>query len=140
RVPCRFARRWSIVPGMPTDDRPARPPAWDDEPTGEITGVLVADDHGSPPPDPPEPEEANEERGRPRRSRRGLKLVLAALGALAFGLASGYALHGAGLQVDTTAPADGAYLSASDADDLIFRIKVDLPGLMDTATLEYDGA
>lgn len=66
-------------------------------------------------------------------------MLLASVGAVAFGLASGYAMHDSGLQLDTTAPADGAQINASDADDLVFRITADLPSLMDTATLEYDG-
>lgn len=69
-----------------------------------------------------------------------MTLALAAAGALAFGLLCGYAVHDAGLQLSTTAPAQGAALNARDADDLIFRIHADLPSLMRTATLEYDGA
>lgn len=76
---------------------------------------------------------------RPRRSRR-VRYVLAAFGALLFGLLSGYAVHDAGLQLSTTGPAPGAVINADDADDLVFRIEADLPSLMETATIEYDGA
>lgn len=76
---------------------------------------------------------------RPRRSRRA-RYALAAFGALLFGLVCGFATHDAGLQLSTTAPASGAVINSEDADDLVFRIEADLPSLMSTATLEYDGA
>lgn len=67
-------------------------------------------------------------------------MALMAVGALLFGLLSGYAVHDAGLQLSTSAPPQDAMISADHADELIFRIESDLPSLMKTATLEYDGA
>lgn len=77
--------------------------------------------------------------GRSRHRRLALWGLIMA-GGLLFGVASGYALHDSGLQLSTDAPADGATLNARDADALIFRISADIPSLMDTATLEYDGS
>lgn len=75
---------------------------------------------------------------RPRRNRR-VRYLLAAAGSLLFGLLSGYAMHDAGLQLSTTAPEAGAVINAEDAGELVFRIESDLPSLMETASLEYDG-
>ncbi|HMO00045.1 MAG TPA: putative glycoside hydrolase [Miltoncostaeaceae bacterium] len=80
------------------------------------------------------------EAGPPERPRRPwLRRVLIGGGALAFGFLSGYALRDAGPQIATTGPPQDAYLGARATDDLLFRIQSDLPSLMDTATLEYDG-
>jgi hypothetical protein len=62
-----------------------------------------------------------------------------AAGALVFGGVCGYALRDAGLQLATTGPAADAHLGAAATENLRFRITADLPSLMDTATLEYDG-
>ena len=64
---------------------------------------------------------------------------MVAAGALAFGAICGYALSDAGLQLATTGPAADAHLGPAATEDLRFRITADLPSLMDTATLEYDG-
>jgi hypothetical protein len=63
-----------------------------------------------------------------------------AAGALVFGRVCGYALRDAGVQLTTTGPAEGAHLGPAATEDLVFRVTADLPSLMDTATLEYDGA
>jgi hypothetical protein len=76
----------------------------------------------------------------PRSGRPWLKWGVVAAGALAFGAVCGYALRDAGLQLATTGPAAGAHLGAAATEDLRFRIAADLPSLMDTASLEYDGA
>lgn len=125
---------------MPTDDRPPWERSRDDEREDAVTGVLVVDDHdtGAPPDEPTQDDPPAG--GSDHRRRRRWRIVLAAAGALLFGLTCGYAMHGAGLQLDTTAPAQGAVLNARDAEDLVFRIGADLPSLMRTATLEYDGA
>jgi hypothetical protein len=93
--------------------------------------------------DPP-PTSADEapagEAGPPERPRRPwLRRVLIGGGALAFGFLSGYALRDAGPQIATTGPPQDAFLGARATDELLFRIHSDLPSLMDTATLEYDG-
>ena len=76
----------------------------------------------------------------PRRPRRPwLRRVLIGGGALAFGLLTGYAVRDAGPQIATTGPPQDAHLGARATDDLLFRISSDLPSLMDTATLDYDG-
>ncbi|MGE3232197.1 MAG: putative glycoside hydrolase [Thermoleophilia bacterium] len=81
-----------------------------------------------------------EQAGPPQRPRRPwLRRVLIGGGALAFGFLSGYALRDAGPQIATTGPPQDAHLGAKATDDLLFRIHSDLPSLMDTATLEYDG-
>ncbi len=61
------------------------------------------------------------------------------LGAVVFGFLAGFALRGSGPQVATTAPPQGAFLGIAATDDLSFRIESDLPSLMETATLDYDG-
>lgn len=124
---------------MPTDrwsdrSRPSRDRRGDDR-----SGTAVID--RAPPAHPPDSPGAGggpDDITGPHRRRR-FALALAAVGALAFGAACGYAMHDAGLQLSTTAPAQDSALNASDADDLIFRISGDLPSLMRTATLEYDG-
>lgn len=126
---------------MPDDRWPETPTADEDNRSATDTGTAVLDPDGSAPqPDPlseaPHPDEART----PPTGGRRLRLALAAVGAALFGLISGYAMHDAGLQLSTTAPADGAVINAADADELIFRIQADLPSLMDTATLEYNGA
>jgi hypothetical protein len=75
----------------------------------------------------------------PRRRRWPLLLALAAA-ALAFGGLCGYAVRDAGVQLSTTGPAQNAFLGPRATEDLVFRVVSDLPSLMDTATLEYDGA
>ncbi len=78
--------------------------------------------------------------GPPERPRRPwLRRLLIGGGALAFGFLSGYALRDAGPQIATTGPPQDAHLGAQATDDLLFRITSDLPSLMDTATLDYDG-
>lgn len=126
---------------MPDDRWPENPTADEDNRSTTDTGTAVLDPTGvAPQPGPrreaPQPEDGST----PPRRRRHLRLALAAVGAALFGLTSGYAMHDAGLQLTTTAPAQGAVINAADADELIFRIEADLPSLMDTATLEYDGA
>jgi hypothetical protein len=79
---------------------------------------------------PPEP---------PRRRRWPLWAVVAA-GAVAFGGLCGYALRDAGVQLSTTGPEQDAFLGPRATEDLVFRVASDLPSLMETATLEYDGA
>jgi hypothetical protein len=69
-----------------------------------------------------------------------LRRGLLAGGALLFGFLCGFALRDAGLQLSTTAPPDGAHLGRAATDELVFRIAADLPTLMETASLEYDGA
>lgn len=76
----------------------------------------------------------------PHRLRRHLALGAAAIAALLFGLACGYAMHGAGLQVSSTTPPDGGFLNRAGADEVIFRIEADLAHVMDTAELEFNGA
>ena len=61
------------------------------------------------------------------------------LGALVFGFLSGFALRGSGPQISTIAPAQDAHLGAAATEDLQVRISSDLPSLMSTATLDYDG-
>lgn len=61
-------------------------------------------------------------------------------GALAFGGLCGYALRDASVQLTTTGPEQGAFLGPAATEDLVFRVQSDLPSLMETATLEYDGA
>ncbi|WP_217913142.1 putative glycoside hydrolase [Miltoncostaea marina] len=63
-----------------------------------------------------------------------------ALGALAFGFLCGFAMRGSAPQLATVGPAEGAVLGPHATDDLRFRIESDVPDLMGTATLEYDGA
>ena len=63
-----------------------------------------------------------------------------AAGALAFGGLCGYALRDAGVQLSTTGPEQDAFLGPRATEDLVFRVTSDLPTLMETATLEYDGA
>lgn len=75
----------------------------------------------------------------PRARRRWPRLVAMSLGALVFGFLSGFALRSSGPQISTTGPAPDAHLGPAATDDLMFRIQADLPSLMDTATLEYDG-
>jgi hypothetical protein len=75
----------------------------------------------------------------PRPTRRWPRLVAMSLGALVFGFLSGFALRSSGPQISTTGPAPDAHLGPAATDDLTFRIASDLPSLMDTATLEYDG-
>jgi hypothetical protein len=60
--------------------------------------------------------------------------------ALAFGGLCGYAVRDAGVQLSTTGPAQHAFLGPRATEDLVFRISSDLPSLMETATLEYDGS
>jgi len=62
-----------------------------------------------------------------------------AAGALAFGGLCGFAMRDAGVQLTTTAPQQGAFLGPKATEDLVFRISSDLPSLMETATLDYDG-
>ena len=62
------------------------------------------------------------------------------MGALAFGGLCGYAVRDAGVQLSTTGPAQNAYLGPRATEDLVFRVASDLPSLMETATLEYDGS
>jgi hypothetical protein len=73
-------------------------------------------------------------------SRRWPKRLAIGLGALVFGFLSGFALRGSGPQIATTGPPPDAHLGAQATEDLIFRITSDLPSLMDSATLDYDGA
>ena len=75
----------------------------------------------------------------PGPRRRWLKVVLIGLGAVAFGFLSGFALRGSGPQIATTGPPQDAFLGAQARDDLQFRISSDLPSLMETARLDYDG-
>ncbi len=74
-----------------------------------------------------------------RPQRRWPKVVAIALGALVFGFLSGFALRGSGPQLSTTGPPKDAYLGARATEDLLFRIVSDLPSLMSSATLDYDG-
>ena len=62
------------------------------------------------------------------------------MAALAFGGLCGYAVRDAGVQLTTTGPAQDAYLGPRATEDLVFRVASDLPSLMETATLEYDGS
>lgn len=71
--------------------------------------------------------------------RRWIKVVLIGLGAVVFGFLSGFALRGSGPQIATTGPPQDAFLGAQARDDLQFRISSDLPSLMETAHLDYDG-
>ena len=76
----------------------------------------------------------------PRRRRSPWPRRLAiGLGALVFGFLSGFALRGSGPQIATTGPPADAHLGALAAEDLHFRITSDLPSLMGSATLDYDG-
>ena len=67
-------------------------------------------------------------------------MVALAVAALGFGGLVGYAVRDAGVQLSTTGPPQDAYLGPKATDSLVFRIQSDLPSLMDTATLEYDGS
>ncbi len=80
-----------------------------------------------------------EETGPERPRRRWPKLVAIGAGAIVFGFLSGFALRGSGPQVSTTGPPQDAFLGARATDDLSFRIESDLPSLMETAQLDYDG-
>lgn len=60
-------------------------------------------------------------------------------GALVFGFLSGFALRGSGPQLATTGPPPDAHLGTLATEDLLFRIQSDLPSLMSSATLDYDG-
>ena len=102
------------------------------------------------PPERPRPA-AREEQPRSREDRRPPrppartrgpwpKRIGIALGALVFGFLSGFALRGSGPQISTTGPPPDAHLGAAATDDLLFRIGSDLPSLMSTAALDYDGA
>jgi len=75
------------------------------------------------------------------RGPRGpwLRRGLLAGGAIAFGFLCGFALRDAGLQLSTTGPGAGAHLGPVATEELVFRIEADLPTLMDSASLEYDG-
>lgn len=75
----------------------------------------------------------------PPRRRRWVRWVVAAAAALSFGFASGFALRDAGLQLSTTGPAPNAHLGTAATDDLRFRISADLPSLMTSVSLDYDG-
>jgi hypothetical protein len=126
---------------MPDDRWPELPTADEDNRSTTDTGTAVLDPDGvDPSPNPRSEASQADERRLPAKRRRRLRVALAAAGAALFGLVSGYAMHDAGLQLSTMAPAEGAVLNAADADELIFRIEADLPSLMDTATLEYDGS
>ncbi len=61
------------------------------------------------------------------------------LGALVFGFLSGFALRGSGPQIAVTGPPPDAHLGELATEDLRFRIASDLPSLMSSASLEYDG-
>ncbi len=76
----------------------------------------------------------------PPRRRAWARWLAIAAGALALGFVCGFALRDAGVQLETVAPADGAFLGPRATEDLRFRIASDLPSLMETARLEYDGA
>ncbi|HSJ73674.1 MAG TPA: hypothetical protein VK904_05105, partial [Miltoncostaeaceae bacterium] len=76
----------------------------------------------------------------PARRRRWPMLAALAAGALAFGGLCGYAVRDAGVQLSTTGPAQDAHLGPKATEDLMFRVVSDLPSLMETATLEYDGS
>ena len=76
----------------------------------------------------------------PARRRRWPLLAALAAGALAFGGLCGYAVRDAGVQLSTTGPAQNAHLGPKATEDLVFRVVSDLPSLMETATLEYDGS
>ena len=67
-------------------------------------------------------------------------MVALAVAALGFGGLVGYAVRDAGVQLSTTGPPQDAHLGPKATDNLVFRIQSDLPSLMDTATLEYDGS
>lgn len=125
---------------MPRDRWPDRPAEPSDERDDQL-GTTVLDPAGRGPARTEDAADLPDEESptRPRRRRR-LRLALAAVGTALFGLVSGYAMHDAGLQLSTTAPPQDAIVNAADADDLIFRINADLPSLMDTARLEFDGA
>ncbi len=71
--------------------------------------------------------------------RRWPRFLLMGLGALVFGFLSGFALRGSGPQVATTGPPQEAFLGPEATEELMFRIESDLPSLMETATLDYDG-
>jgi hypothetical protein len=75
----------------------------------------------------------------PRTTRRWPRRLAIGLGALIFGFLSGFALRGSGPQIATTGPPPDAYLGALATDDLHFRVSSDLPSLMSSATLDYDG-
>lgn len=64
-------------------------------------------------------------------------LAGALLAVLGFGL--GFGAHDANLQVTTQGPSSDAHLDARAADRLVFRARADLPALMESATLEFDG-
>jgi len=74
-----------------------------------------------------------------RTRRRWPKYVAVGLGALVFGFLSGFALRESGPQLAVTGPPQDAHLGEQATEDLRFRLSSDLPSLMQTATLEYDG-
>jgi len=75
----------------------------------------------------------------PRRRSVWPRRLAIGLGALVFGFLSGFALRGSGPQIATTGPPQDAFLGTAATEDLNFRIGSDLPSLMETATLDYDG-
>jgi hypothetical protein len=74
-----------------------------------------------------------------RTRRRWPKYVAAGVGALVFGFLSGFALRGSGPQLAVTGPPPDAHLGEQATEDLRFRLSSDLPSLMESAALEYDG-
>jgi len=77
--------------------------------------------------------------GRGRPARRWPKRLGIGAGALVFGFLSGFALRGSGPQIATTGPPPDAHLGETATGDLLFRITSDLPSLMSSASLDYDG-
>lgn len=75
----------------------------------------------------------------PATARRWPRRLGIGLGAVVFGFLSGFALRGSGPQIATTGPPPNAHLGALATEDLLFRITSDLPSLMSSATLDYDG-
>jgi hypothetical protein len=99
---------------------------------------LLLEEPGPPPASGEPPDEGRPARPQGPRRRWPRNLAIGA-GAIAFGFLCGYALHDSGAQISTVGPPPHAFLNQAATDQLLFRIHSDLPSLMDTATLDYDG-
>jgi hypothetical protein len=98
-----------------------------------------APDEDGPPPTSGGPPPEDRPSGSDGPHRRWPRYLAMGAGAILFGFLCGFALRDAGPQISTVGPPPRAFLNQAATDQLLFRIHSDLPGLMDTATLDYDG-